>query len=514
MMPAVPITEALVDRNLLGAALGDGASWRMWRVVLKAAFAEQLTDEERALFALVAGGRALPSRRVRELWCGPIGRRSGKSRMAAAVALHIAALTDHRARLVPGEIGVVAVIAASRDQASVVFGYIRGFLQAAPLLAGQMASIGRDEIMLHGDICISVVTNSFRVARGMTLLACVGDEISYWRDETSAQPDVETYRAVLPSLVASGGMWLGISTGYRRAGLLFQKHREHYGCDGDDVLVVSGATETFNPTIDPALIAKARQEDPEAAEAEWGGGWRRDIAAFLNEHDIDVAVDRDRPIELRSRSDLVYAGFADPSGGRHDAYCLAIGHFEGTQADGRFVLDVVRGVQPPFDPQVVTRGYAELLQEFGLSMVTGDAYAAEWVEAAFRDAGVTYQRSEKPKSALYLEAQALFARGAISLPDHPVLLQELRLLERRTHRSGKDSVDHGLRGHDDYANAVLGCAACAMGGGYDSSMSWVYGPDGDDVAGVTRPLSVNERAAFNRQQLWAHVVAASGGRLY
>ena len=97
-------------------------------MVLKAAFAEALTAEERALFALVAGDRAPPSRRVRELWCGPIGRRSGKSRMAAAVAVHIAALTDHSKRLVPGEIGTVAVIAASREQASTVFNYMRGFL--------------------------------------------------------------------------------------------------------------------------------------------------------------------------------------------------------------------------------------------------------------------------------------------------------------------------------------------------------------------------------------------------
>ena len=88
MTPAIPISEALADRNLLGAALGgDVASWRTWRVVLKAAFAEALTDEERALFAVVAGDRAPPLRRVRELWCGPIGRRSGKSRMAAAVAV-------------------------------------------------------------------------------------------------------------------------------------------------------------------------------------------------------------------------------------------------------------------------------------------------------------------------------------------------------------------------------------------------------------------------------------------
>ena len=76
MTPAIPISEALADPNLLGAALGDIASWRTWVAILKAAFAEPLTDDERALFALVAGDRAPPSRRVRELWGGPIGRRS------------------------------------------------------------------------------------------------------------------------------------------------------------------------------------------------------------------------------------------------------------------------------------------------------------------------------------------------------------------------------------------------------------------------------------------------------
>jgi len=44
----------------------------------------------------------------------------------------------------------------------------------------------------------------------------------------------------------------------------------------------------------------------------------------------------------------------------------------------------------------------------------------------------------------------------VRLPDHGRLLNELRLLERQTHRGGKDSVDHPRGGHDDHANAVCG----------------------------------------------------------
>ena len=40
MTPAIPISEALADSNLLGSALGDIASWQVWRVVLKAVTCE------------------------------------------------------------------------------------------------------------------------------------------------------------------------------------------------------------------------------------------------------------------------------------------------------------------------------------------------------------------------------------------------------------------------------------------------------------------------------------------
>jgi hypothetical protein len=51
---------------------------------------------------------------------------------------------------------------------------------------------------------------------------------------------------------------------------------------------------------------------------------------------------------------------------------------------------------------------------------------------------------------------SLFTRGLAQLPDHPKLLRELRLLERRTHRSGKDSVDHPRGQHDDFSNSCCG----------------------------------------------------------
>jgi hypothetical protein len=90
MRRRIDIDRALADPNLLGAALGDLTPWKVWRVVLRAAFALGLgTDEERAIFEEISGGRPLPAKRVRELWA-IVARRGGKSRMAAAIGVYLA----------------------------------------------------------------------------------------------------------------------------------------------------------------------------------------------------------------------------------------------------------------------------------------------------------------------------------------------------------------------------------------------------------------------------------------
>jgi hypothetical protein len=155
-----------------------------------------------------------------------------------------------------------------------------------------------------------------------------------------------------------------------------------------------------------------------------------------------------------------------------DHHREAIAHEEGESV----IIDCVRGTKPPFDPVGVVALYAKLLQDYGVGEVTGDSYSETWVETAFQDQGIVYQRSEMKKSQLYLESLPLFTRGAISIPDHQQLLREVRLLERQTHRGGRDTIDHPKRGSDDYANAVCGCAAIIRSDRYDPFGPWIDGP--------------------------------------
>jgi phage terminase large subunit-like protein len=84
----IQIDAALVDKNLLGSALGPADSWATWLTCLRAAFGITLNHQDRRAFAAIAGSRKSPERKIRELWI-IAGRRSGKSRMAAAIACYI-----------------------------------------------------------------------------------------------------------------------------------------------------------------------------------------------------------------------------------------------------------------------------------------------------------------------------------------------------------------------------------------------------------------------------------------
>jgi hypothetical protein len=335
---SVDITAAFADKNLLGASFQDLSTWKTWLAVLKAMFGQPLSRKERRAFEAVSGGRKSPRKRVRELWA-LLGRRSGKSRVAAALAVYIATLVDHSAKLSPGEIGMVLVLAASRAQASVVFEYARGALEASPLLSELIETVTADEIRLTNGIVIAIHAASYRTVRGRTLLGVIFDECAFWRDETGAMPDREIYRAVLPALATTGGFLIGISSPYRTRGLLHDRFRDFFGQDDANVLVVKGATEVFNPTIDKDVIAQARKADPEASKAEWDADFRTDTSALLEDELIDAAIERGRPLELPPRPGFQYVAFVDASAGRHDAFTIAIAHRE----DERIVVDLVRG---------------------------------------------------------------------------------------------------------------------------------------------------------------------------
>jgi hypothetical protein len=388
-----------------------------------------------------------------------VGRRGGKSRILALAATYLAAFFDYSTYLAPGEVATVAVIAADRKQARTIFRFIIALMRAVTPLAAMIEDETAEAIRLSNRVTIEIHTASFRVTRGYTFAAVLADETVFWRDENSANPDVEIFRALRPGLsTIPGAMLLNASSPYRKTGVLYTSFQRHFGRDGARVLVWRGTTVEMNPSIDPDIIAEAYGDDPASAAAEYRAEFRDDIAEFVPRSVIDACTVLGR-VELPPIAGVYYTAFVDPSGGTADSMTLAIAHAEREVG----VLDAMREMRPPFSPETVVAEFAALLKYYRITRVSGDRYAGEWPRERFRERGIEYEPSDRPKGEIYRDTLPLLNSRKVELLDLPRLATQFVGLERRTARGGRDLIDHAPGAHDDMANAAAGALLVATG---------------------------------------------------
>jgi hypothetical protein len=445
------IIDAIKDKRLFGGLpiFSDLSTWANWLVCLKAIFALEMTRAESEIYQKFTGRMDHPTEPFKEVFL-LIGRRGGKSLMAALVSVWLAVFVDWKLGL---ERGYIMAIATDRRQAGVVFNYIRRILQL-PAFKGMIVNENKEEIELSNNLVISVQTCSYRSLRGFQVCAAVCDEIGFWYVE-GANPAQEILTGLRPSLGnLPGSKLLCISSGFQKSGPLWEAFRSKFGENDPDTLVWRSATLEMNPLYNERVIVRALEEDYLSARAEYFGEFRADLETYISSEAIEACIVPGR-FELLPVASINYVGFVDPSGGRGDSMTLSIAHREGD----KIIQDCVRVKHPPFNPQDCVKEYAAVLKTYGLSRVTGDRYSGAWCSSEFEKVGITYTNADLSKSNYYLEFLPIVMQGGCELLDHKQQASELRQLLRRTGK-GKDTVDHPPNLHDDAANACA--AACVL----------------------------------------------------
>lgn len=465
MRLTMTMRKALEDPNIFGTIL-PGESWAAWRVVLIAANGEPLTDEERVIYTALTGREREPDEPCDEVW-GVVGRRGGKTRAFAVAAAYRAALVDYTGDFAPGQRARLPVIAATKEQAAEAFRYVLGIFTEVPMFAQEVdGEPTQDTIRLTNRVDIVITAANFKTVRGPTLVAVICDEIAFWRIEGSANPDKEILRAIRPGLMTVGGPLYVMSSPYAKKGVLFDAFKADHGPQGDPrVLVLQAPTLAMHRT--PKIereVEKAYRNDPEAAKAEYGAEFRDGISDFVSVEVVDACTDfgiAERPREPSVR----YHGFVDPAGGTgKDSFTLAIAHeVKDRKTKARtLVLDLVRAIKPPFSPSAACEEFSKILKAYGIHTVTGDNYADEWPKEMMRANGISYEKSDKVKNAIYAAFLPMLNSRSVRLLDHEVMRKELLNLERSTSQMGRDTINHPNNGHDDIINAAAGALLAAQ----------------------------------------------------
>jgi hypothetical protein len=464
MKPLIAMRAALLDPALFGMVL-DGDSWAAWRVLLIAICGEELTTAERAIFESLTGREREPREPVEEALIIK-GRRCGGTRAAGILAAYFGALCDHSSVLAPGERATLPIMSASIIQAGKAMQYIDGIFTHVPALKALVIGQTVNSISLSNGVDIECAAASFRTIRGGTAVAIIADEVAFWRNENTANPDTEILNAARPMLATTAGPLIAITTPYSKRGEPWNIYKRDYGSTGDRlVLVAKASSRMLNPSLPQKVVDRAFERDPASAAAEYGAEFRSDIEAFMSPEAVDAATFPDR-LELPPERDVAYYAFVDAAGGSGggDSMTMAIAHCDGDIT----VLDCIREVKPPFSPDDTVKDFAATLARYGLREVTGDRWATGFVAEAFEKCGVSYKTSERPKSDIYKELLPLLSSKRVELLDMPRLRAQLVCLERRTARGGRNSIDHPQGAHDDIANSAAGALVIAAGIGRSS----------------------------------------------
>ena len=509
------IIETLRSPSLLGAlpAFRDLSSWRAWLIFLSAIYGLPLDDEQQHIFRRHTGRSVYdpPDGGWREVVC-VTGRQSGKTRVAATIAAFEAIVAPPE----PDGTETYCVLVAQDTRAALrtLFSYAVSPFDTVPALVRMVPTGWRtmwrkarraDSLTLDTGARISVYPCRPAAVRGIRARVFVCDELSFYRSSEGSPVDAEMLRAARPTLATTGGRIVVLSSPYAQAGALYELYRKHHGRDDANVLVWQASAPAMNPTLPADYLQRMEQDDPEAYRSEVLGEFRAGVSMFFDPDAITTCVESGAR-ERAPRSDIVYRAFVDPSGGRADAFGLAIGHRDGNMT----IVDVVRAWPAPHNPSGVIAEAAALCCRYGVGHVVGDRYGGEFPREAFRSHDITYEPSSRDRSDLYLDLLSRLNAREVIWPDDPATLRELRGLERRRGSSGRDRVDHAPGAHDDRAVVVAGVVAILTHRALSVPLRIYGGPGGagmydtPDAAALAARLGIDleaEMRALEREEL-------------
>jgi hypothetical protein len=447
----VTLLEAVDDRRLLGM---DFAPW----------------PRQRELLASVDHGPRL------HVWA--LGRRSGKTTLAAVVALHNALLRPDLDALVrPGERRYAVGVATNLAQARLLVNAARSLVERSPLLAPLIESAAEDELTFAlpsgARTGIRAFPCSSRGGRGWPISALVMDEAAHFITETEGHQTAErVWQALVPSTAqfGDGGRVLVCSTPYGTSGLFFDLYKRASAGELRDAAARHARTIDVNPHVDEAFLERERQRDPDSFRAEYGAEFLASGAAFLDPERIAAAIDHDRaelpPDEIVHPIAALDPAFArDPFAlaivGRETGHlrARAVGHAEDRRQ--RLRLALARAWQPggrELDLDATLDAVAELCGMYGVGRVLTDQFASAPVRQGLQKRGLTATEvtmSVPVKSTIFGALKSKINLGELELYNHPALIAELHRIEAH-YTAGSASVRIPRVGgsHGDLAQAL------------------------------------------------------------
>jgi hypothetical protein len=272
-----------------------------------------------------------------------LGRRSGKTTLAALVGLHTCLFKPAVAGKVrPGEKFYSVCVATNLRQARLFVDAARSIVEASPLLRNEIVSATEDELVFSTGGVLTAFPCSSRGGRGWPIACLLMDEAAFFLSESEGPQVAErVFQALTPSTAQFGDLAKVIvaSTPFGTSGLFHDLHTRAANGELEDAQAARGTTAEMNPSIESSFFERAELLDPDGFKAEYLAEFVGSGGAFLDSETIREAIaDRD---ELLPEHASGWVAGLDPAFAS-DPFGLALVG----RRDGRLVLGKVQAWTP------------------------------------------------------------------------------------------------------------------------------------------------------------------------
>jgi phage terminase large subunit-like protein len=404
------------------------------------------------------------------------GRRFGKSRWAAGVALHNLLLTPEADALVsPGETRYVLIVANSREQALVVLDHARTLVRSSQALSHELIEESEYELRFRGDRSFLALPCSSRSVRGYAASTVIFDEMAHYPDEDVSGPRTaeRLWAALTPSVAQFGkyGRVIAISTPAGTSGLFAELWQKANGGELPEAAAYTAPTSK-NPLVDPVyLAAQEAALGPDDFDREFNAVFTTGGLGFFEPDRLRAVVGNWKEVlpadgtDWRCAIDPAFArdpfGLAIVGRRRDDSSRLVVGHTQRWLAPKTRRLLIRTRSDETSQIEKVVREVAGICERYGVSRLISDQHLSGTMQSEFEKIGHKVEIAAwtaDSKTAAMRSLRALVNVSRIELPDDPVLISELGRVRTKV---GRDEVETPRTG-DSHCDVALAVAAVVL----------------------------------------------------
>jgi hypothetical protein len=387
-----------------------------------------------------------------------VGRRGGKSSTLCRFAVAFALAFDC-SKIPPGDVGVVAFISVSRDEASQRLRMIRALLDA---LGVAWHPVEGGVELDDRPIVFKIFTGTIAGVSGFTAILVILDEVAKMRDaETGANPATEVLASVRPTMATQPDARIILSSSPMGND---DAHAKAFDMGESDFQVVAYApTWEANPNITEQETHDL-EPDPRVWAREYQGAPQDARCAAFETLSVLRAFETREQVGAPSGTVCII----DASSTKQDDFAYGFCSWRMVDGKRRLYFDAVSGfpggrksADDPTRFDAIVAEIAAHARRYDVTHVFGDQRDSFPLESAFRRQGLKFTEvtwTPKSKEEATMFVRRLLADDLLILPEHSKLKSQLLGFEEKFTASGM--LTFGARGtqHDDYASLLLTAA--------------------------------------------------------